>query len=133
GAEQLAGRAAGDGLDRAARVFVAGHRGLLGRALVRRLEAAGSAHVLTADRAALDLTDGPAVRAFFDRERPDYVLLAAARGGGIVADRASPRVRPTPSRSWPASSSAAPTAANAAGASSAWCRRRSTARMTTSG
>ncbi len=78
------------GLDRASRVFVAGHRGLLGRALVRRLEAAGFVHVLTADRSALDLTDGPAVRAWFERERPEYVLLAAARVGGIVANQRHP-------------------------------------------
>jgi GDP-L-fucose synthase len=89
-ADRPARSVAEGGLDLASCVFVAGHRGLLGRALMRRLEAAGFARVLTADRAALDLTDGPAVRAFFERERPDYVLLAAARVGGIVANQRHP-------------------------------------------
>lgn len=78
------------GLDRSARIFVAGHRGLLGRALVRRLESAGFAHILTAERATLDLRDSAAVRRFFERERPEHVLLAAARVGGIVANQRHP-------------------------------------------
>lgn len=78
------------GIDPAARIFVAGHRGLLGRALLRRLEAAGARHVITAERAELDLRDAPAVRGFFERERPQHVLLAAARVGGIVANQRHP-------------------------------------------
>ncbi len=68
---------------------MAGHRGLVGAAIVRRLEAQGRL-VLTAPRAALDLTDQSAVRAFFARERIDAVVLAAARVGGIAANISFP-------------------------------------------
>ena len=71
------------------RVFVAGHRGLLGSALVRRLAREDCA-LLTAGREELDLTDQPAVRAWIARERPDVVLIAAARVGGVLANRDHP-------------------------------------------
>ncbi len=71
------------------RVFVAGHRGMVGSAIVRRL-AAEDCVVLTAPRAELDLTDQPAVRAWFARERPDAVFLAAAKVGGILANDTLP-------------------------------------------
>lgn len=68
------------------RVYVAGHTGLLGSALLRRLEADGYTEVITRTHAELDLTDAPAVRVFFEDQRPEYVLLAAARVGGIGAN-----------------------------------------------
>ncbi len=72
------------------RIYVAGHRGLVGSALVRRLHATGRHDLLLRTRAELDLEDGPAVRAFFERERPDQVILAAAMVGGILANSTYP-------------------------------------------
>ena len=78
------------GLDLAgARVFVAGHRGMVGSALVRRL-AREPVELLTADRTALDLTSEPAVLAWMQANRPDLVLVAAARVGGILANASFP-------------------------------------------
>lgn len=71
------------------RVWVAGHRGMLGSALVRRL-AREDCTVLTASRAALDLTDQRAVREWVRRERPQVVIAAAARVGGILANSSFP-------------------------------------------
>jgi GDP-L-fucose synthase len=71
-------------------IFVAGHRGMVGSAVVRRLSAAGFGKVLTPSRAELDLLDRAAVRAFFDRERPPIVVDAAAKVGGIVANNEQP-------------------------------------------
>lgn len=68
------------------RVFVAGHRGMVGTAIVRALEARGYRNIVTRTRAELDLLDQRAVRAFFDEERPDLVYLAAAKVGGIHAN-----------------------------------------------
>jgi len=72
------------------RVYVAGHRGLVGSAIMRRLKAAGFRHLLTRTHAELDLTEQSAVREFFERERPDHVVLAAAKVGGIVANETYP-------------------------------------------
>jgi GDP-L-fucose synthase len=72
------------------RVFVAGHRGLVGSALVRRLQAAGFEKLLLRTRAELDLTDCAAVLAFFRDQRPQYVFLGAAKVGGIVANDTYP-------------------------------------------
>jgi len=69
-----------------ARIYVAGHRGLVGSAVVRRLRQAGYTNVLLRARSALDLRQQAAVDAFFDEERPDFVVLAAARVGGILAN-----------------------------------------------
>ncbi len=77
-------------LDRASRVFVAGHRGLVGSAIVRRLEGEGFSGLLLRSHAELDLTDRAAVDRFFDAERPEYVFLAAARVGGINANNTRP-------------------------------------------
>lgn len=77
-------------MDRGSRVFVAGHRGLVGSAIHRRLERAGFAHIITRTRTELDLTDQAAVRAFFADEHPDYVFLAAAKVGGILANSTYP-------------------------------------------
>lgn len=74
------------GMDRNSKVYVAGHRGLVGSALVRRLKAAGYEHVITRTHADLDLRDQQSARDFFDRERPQYVFLAAAKVGGILAN-----------------------------------------------
>jgi GDP-L-fucose synthase len=71
------------------RVFVAGHRGMVGSAIVRRLAGEGC-EVLTASRTELDLIDQPAVRGWFARERPDAVVLAAAKVGGILANDTLP-------------------------------------------
>lgn len=72
------------------RIFVAGHRGLVGSAIVRRLQSEGYTNLLLRTRSELDLTDGRAVREFFEAERPDYVFLAAARVGGIMANDTYP-------------------------------------------
>lgn len=71
-------------------ILIAGHKGLVGSAIVRRLAASGYARLLTVDRAALDLRDGPAVDAWFARERPAGVILAAAKVGGIHANHSYP-------------------------------------------
>ena len=73
-----------------ARIFVAGHRGLVGSAIVRRLKAVGHTGLLLRTHAELDLTDEPATRAFFDRQKPEFVFLAAAKVGGIVANQSFP-------------------------------------------
>jgi GDP-L-fucose synthase len=69
-----------------ARIFVAGHNGMVGSAIVRRLKAEGYANLLRLSSAELDLRDQAAVAEFFADERPDYVFLAAARVGGIIAN-----------------------------------------------
>lgn len=73
-----------------ARIYVAGHRGMVGSALVRALSAAGCKDLLTPARGELDLTDQAAVNAFFARERPEVVYLAAAKVGGILANNDRP-------------------------------------------
>lgn len=73
-----------------ARIYVAGHRGMVGSALLRRLKAAGATNLLTPAREMLDLTNQAMVDAFFARELPDYVFLAAAKVGGILANSTHP-------------------------------------------
>ena len=77
-------------LARGDRIYVAGHRGLAGSALVRRLRAAGFDNLLLRTHAELELTDAAAVRRFFEAERPQHVILAAAKVGGIVANDTLP-------------------------------------------
>lgn len=77
-------------MEKSSKVFVAGHRGMVGSAIVRRLERDGFSRVLTRSRQELDLLDRGAVRAFFARERPDFVVDAAARVGGIAANFEKP-------------------------------------------
>ena len=71
-------------------VFIAGHRGLVGSALVRRLRAGGFRNLLLRDRSELDLTRQDAVERFFAQHRPEYVLFAAAKVGGILANNSYP-------------------------------------------
>lgn len=73
-----------------ARIFVAGHRGLVGSAILRRLSEAGFTGVITRSRQEVDLLDQSAVNAFFDSIRPQFVFLAAARVGGIHANNSYP-------------------------------------------
>lgn len=73
-----------------AKIFVAGHRGLVGSALVRALRAKGYTDLVTRTHAELDLIDPAATRAFFQREKPEYVFDAAAKVGGIVANDTYP-------------------------------------------
>jgi GDP-L-fucose synthase len=73
-------------LSRDARIFVAGHRGMVGSALLRRLERGGYTRLLTRSRGELDLLDQRAVHAFLAQERPDYIFIAAAKVGGIHAN-----------------------------------------------
>lgn len=77
-------------MNKAARIFVAGHRGLVGSALVRRLLALGHENLIVRTRDELDLRDQAAVKRFFSATRPEYVFLAAARVGGIRANDAFP-------------------------------------------
>ena len=72
------------------KIFVAGHTGLVGSALVRRLQAAGYRNLLLRTRAQLDFGDAGAVRNFFSENRPRYVFLAAAKVGGILANQTLP-------------------------------------------
>ena len=72
------------------RIFVAGHRGLVGSAVVRALRAQGFDNLLLRTRQELDLTDQAAVYRFFDSERPDYVFLVAGKVGGILANSSYP-------------------------------------------
>jgi len=68
------------------KIYIAGHRGMVGSALVRNLEAAGYQNIVTRTSSDLDLRDSTAVKNFFELEKPDYVFLAAARVGGIHAN-----------------------------------------------
>jgi GDP-L-fucose synthase len=77
-------------MERNARIYVAGHRGLVGSALMRNLQAKGYNALLTRTHAELDLTDQRAVESFFASEKPDYVFLAAAKVGGIHANNEYP-------------------------------------------
>jgi GDP-L-fucose synthase len=77
-------------MQRGARIYVAGHTGLAGSAIQRALERAGHTNLLLRRHAELELTDGRAVAAFFESERPDYVFLAAAKVGGILANETYP-------------------------------------------
>lgn len=73
-------------MEHGAKIFVAGHRGMVGSAIVRKLEQAGYRNLLLKTSSELDLRNQAAVAAFFAQEQPDYVFLAAARVGGIIAN-----------------------------------------------
>ena len=73
-------------MDKSAKIFVAGHRGMVGSSIVRKLNGLGYTNILLRGREELDLTDQRAVAEFFFSERPDFVFLAAAKVGGIQAN-----------------------------------------------
>ena len=77
-------------MDMSARIFVAGHRGLAGSAIVRCLRARGYANIVVRSHSELELTDGRAVHAFFEAEKPRHVVIAAAKVGGILANDTYP-------------------------------------------
>ena len=77
-------------MDKDSKIYVAGHRGLVGSAIMRRLEIEGCKNLITRTHAELDLTRQERVEEFFHEERPDYVFLAAARVGGIYANNTYP-------------------------------------------
>ncbi len=77
-------------MDRNSKIYVAGHRGMVGSAIVRALRAEGYDNIITRTHAELDLTCQQAVRDFFEAERPEYVFLAAAKVGGIQANNDAP-------------------------------------------
>jgi len=77
-------------MDKSEKIFVAGHRGMVGSALIRRLESEGFSNLLVRDRSKLDLRDESAVTKFFAEQKPAVVILAAARVGGIKANNDFP-------------------------------------------
>lgn len=77
-------------MEKNAKIYVAGHRGMVGSAIVRALRKQGYENIITRTHAELDLTRQEAVEAFFAEEKPDYVFLAAAHVGGIEANRTAP-------------------------------------------
>ncbi|PNY79940.1 GDP-L-fucose synthase family protein [Deinococcus koreensis] len=77
-------------MEKTSRIYVAGHRGLVGGAILRRLQAEGYTGLITRTSRELDLRDQAAVRAFFAQERPEFVFLAAAKVGGILANSTYP-------------------------------------------
>lgn len=77
-------------MEKSAKIYVAGHRGLVGSAIVRNLEQKGYTNIVKRTHKELDLADQAAVTAFFSEERPEYVVLAAAKVGGIHANNTAP-------------------------------------------
>jgi GDP-L-fucose synthase len=73
-------------MDKSSSIYVAGHRGLVGSAICRKLYGEGYSRIVVRDRSQLDLRDRPAVDSFFAAERPEYVFIAAAKVGGILAN-----------------------------------------------
>ncbi|MDR1120148.1 MAG: GDP-L-fucose synthase [Dysgonamonadaceae bacterium] len=73
-------------MERSAKIFVAGHRGLVGSAILKNLQSKGYHHLLVKSSSELDLSDQRTTASFFQREKPEYVFLAAAKVGGIVAN-----------------------------------------------
>ena len=71
-------------------IYVAGHKGMVGSAVVRLLQQRGYKRIITRDRRELDLTDQMAVQQFFQQQRPDVVVFAAAKVGGILANSSYP-------------------------------------------
>jgi len=80
----------GDVMNKNTRIYVGGHRGMVGAAILGRLKTRGYTHIVTRTREALDLTDQQAVRDFFENETIEYVVLAAAKVGGIHANNTYP-------------------------------------------
>ena len=74
-------------MEKQSKIYVAGHRGMVGSAIVRELHRQGFTNIVTRTHSELDLTRQADVEAFFQQERPEYVFLAAAKVGGIVANQ----------------------------------------------
>lgn len=77
-------------MDKDSKIYVAGHKGMVGSAIVRELQKQGYSNIVTRTHAELDLTDQMAVKDFFAAESPEYVFLAAAKVGGIIANQTAP-------------------------------------------
>ena len=77
-------------MEKNSKIYVAGHRGMVGSAIVRELQRQGYTNIITRSHKELDLTDQQAVNSFFATEKPEYVFLAAAKVGGIVANQSAP-------------------------------------------
>jgi GDP-L-fucose synthase len=77
-------------MNKSDRIYVAGHRGMVGSAIVRALESSGFENIITVTRDEVDLVNQAAVNSFFDKEKPDYVFLSAAKVGGILANDTYP-------------------------------------------
>ena len=77
-------------MEKDSKIYVAGHRGLVGAAIIRNLKAKGYSNIITRIHAELDLTNQQAVQEFFNKEKPEYVFLAAAKVGGIHANNTYP-------------------------------------------
>ena len=77
-------------MEKESKIYVAGHRGMVGSAIVRELRRQGYSNILTRTHSELDLTDQNAVETFFRTEKPEYVFLAAAKVGGIQANAIHP-------------------------------------------
>ena len=77
-------------IEKNAKIYLSGHRGLVGSAIYRRLQKEGFTNIITRTHAELDLTNQAAVNAFFEKEKPEYVILAAAKVGGIMANSQYP-------------------------------------------
>jgi GDP-L-fucose synthase len=73
-------------VEKQAKIYIAGHRGMVGSAIFRKLQQEGYTHIITKSTSELDLRNQQAVAEFFEKEKPDYVFLAAAKVGGIVAN-----------------------------------------------
>ena len=76
-------------MEKSSKIYVAGHRGMVGSAIVRELQRQGYTNIITRTHAELDLTRQEQVEAFFAQERPEYVFLAAAKVGGIIANQSA--------------------------------------------
>lgn len=74
-------------LEKGAKIYIAGHRGMVGSAILRKLKSEGFTSLITRTSEDLDLRDDKQVAAFFDTEKPEYVFLAAAKVGGIIANK----------------------------------------------
>ncbi len=91
-------------MEKNSKIFVAGHRGLVGSSIVRQLKDKGYNTIVVRTHEELDLLDPDAVRDFFEAEKPEYVFLAAARVGGIMANNtwevpaSTPNSLPSPSK-----------------------------------
>ena len=77
-------------MEKTSKIYVAGHRGMVGSAIVRELKRQGYNNIITRTHAELDLTNQAAVNDFFEKEKPEYVFLAAAKVGGIIANSSAP-------------------------------------------